>query len=493
MFSVFITIYSRFEYQAYLSSYSITQQKELKALQSKAKKAVQKIDELLRLTSNRIAASQGDLKRIQNILISAPRLYSLQELPNIQSIAYHRLSKPSQTISRFGALPIESPSLHISSKGPETSFQKDIILSQIPIFDESETLQGMLEIKIAPLTFKAFLGAPNTLSFVPLSPSEENHVRLLETIPFRIYTKAPDSFVEFVIDNKSRYALFFVYTVLIFLVFVCGIFYLRHVFEKAYGNKINTLETSLIKATEEGDELKEKLLDLAQKYKSCSISFQSYKKIHANLNIRKKDQVKELNESLSLMAQELHLSAQSRYSEKHLRLLRFCLKQANMLSEGIMESMRHEKVNFKNLLEGIPSLFADKIYKSKILVELVCPDDVFFYGDPLLVELILMNVLGKSLYRLPKNGRVSITVTSDENMVSFKIQDKGFSLVDESETLFRQAFDLFVPDNTLKAMCYKNGLHYVSSRDDKGLNTTELNLPLYAEEASGHNVIKLFQ
>lgn len=79
-FLLFITAYSRFEYQSYLSSYEIRQQKEVEGLRTKAKEAVQKIDELLRLTSQRIAASQNDVKRIQNILISAPRLYSLQEL-----------------------------------------------------------------------------------------------------------------------------------------------------------------------------------------------------------------------------------------------------------------------------------------------------------------------------------------------------------------------------------------------------------------------------
>lgn len=137
-FCLFITAYSRFEYQSYLASYRVTQQKELEGLRSKAKDTVQKIDELLRLTRNRIAASQGDTKRIQNILISAPRLYSLQELPNIQSIAYHKLSQPYQTISRFGVFPTETPSLYVPPKGLGTSFQNNMILSQIPIFDESE-------------------------------------------------------------------------------------------------------------------------------------------------------------------------------------------------------------------------------------------------------------------------------------------------------------------------------------------------------------------
>lgn len=492
-FCVFITVYSRFEHQSYLSSYRITQQKELEVLRSKATGVVQKIDELLRLTSNRIAASEGDVRRIQNILISAPRLYSLQDLPNIQSVAYHRLSKPYQTISRFGAFPSESPSLHVSPKGLETSLQKNVILSQTSIFDESDTLQGMLEIKIASSTFKAFLGKQSTLSFTPLSSVKESSVRLLAKIPFMIYTKEPSSFLEFAADNKSRYSLFFVYTVLVFLVFVCTIFYLRQIFEKSYGNKLNTLEMSLVKIMGEKDEFKEKFLNLEQKYKSCAVSFQSYKKIHANLNMRNREQAKQLYESLNVMAQWWNSPKNNRSPEQQTKFIRSCLKYANMLSEGLIKSMRHEKVNFKNLLEDIPALFAERIYKSNISVDLTCFDDLFFFGDSLFVGLVLMNVFGKSLYRIPKNGRISITVMEAENMISFKIQDQGFSLVDESEKLFRQAFDLFIPDSTLKAMCYKNGLRYVSFRDGEGLNTTELTLPLYAEEGSGRNVIKLFQ
>jgi signal transduction histidine kinase len=482
--------YSRFEYQSYLTSYEITQQKEVEGLRTKAKDTIQKIDELLRLTGNRIAASQNNVKRIQNILISAPRLYSLQELPNIQSIAHHKLSQPYQTVSRFGVFPTEIPSLQASPKASGTSVQKNIIQSHISIFDENETLQGVLEVKIALSTFKAFLGNQSTLSFTPLSSGKESSIRLLANIPFMIYTKEPSSFLEFIIDNKSRYALFFAYTVLVFLLFVCGLFYLRRSFEKSYGNKMNTLEASLIEVREERDQFEEKLLNSEQKYKSCLLSFQSYKKIHANLNMRNREQAKQLYESLSLMAQELHLSKEN---QKQTKFVKSCLQYANMLSEGIMQSTRNEKVNFKNLLEEIPALFAERIYKSKIIIDLNCPDDLFFFGDSLFVELVLMNVLGKSLYRIPKNGKVSITVINDENMISFTIQDKGFSLVDESEKLFRQAFDLFIPDSTLKAICYKNGLQYVSSRNDEGLNTTELKIPIYTRDTSGHNVVKLFQ
>jgi hypothetical protein len=328
-FCVFITAYSCFEYQSYFSSYKITQQKEVEDLRTKAKEAIQKIDELLRLTSNRIAASQNDVKRIQNILISAPRLYSLQELPNIQSITYHRLSQPYQTISRFGVFPIETSSSYVSQKPSGTSLQKDIILSYISIFDENETLQGVLEIKTAASTFKAFLGKQSTLSFTTQSSAKGSSVRLLENIPLMIYMKQPNSFWEFAFDNKSRYALFFVYTVLVFFLFLCIVLYLRQGFKKSYSNKINTLETSLIQVTGERDAFEEKLLNSEQKYKSCSISFQSYKKIHGNISIRNRDQAKQLYESLNLMAQELHFPKGNRSSEKQTKFIRSCLQYAN--------------------------------------------------------------------------------------------------------------------------------------------------------------------
>ena len=93
-FFLFLGTYLPFEYRGYLSFYKTAQQSELKSIQQKTETAFSTMDGLLGLTSVRIAASQNDLKRIQNILVSTPHLVTLEKLPSIQSIAYYIVSKP---------------------------------------------------------------------------------------------------------------------------------------------------------------------------------------------------------------------------------------------------------------------------------------------------------------------------------------------------------------------------------------------------------------
>ncbi len=82
---IFIPSYVFFEYQKYLSTYQKNQQEEVKLIQHKIKAFLGKIQELGDLTSYRIIATEGDAKQIQNILISAPRLYDPVEIPRIQN------------------------------------------------------------------------------------------------------------------------------------------------------------------------------------------------------------------------------------------------------------------------------------------------------------------------------------------------------------------------------------------------------------------------
>ena len=85
---IFIPSYIFFEYQQYLSTYQKNQQEEVKSIQHKTKAFLGKIQELGDLTSYRILATKGDMKQVQDILISASRLYDPMEIPRIQKLSY---------------------------------------------------------------------------------------------------------------------------------------------------------------------------------------------------------------------------------------------------------------------------------------------------------------------------------------------------------------------------------------------------------------------
>lgn len=494
IFAAFTATYSFFEYQSYLSSYQTKQQGELKAVQKKTEVILKKVGELLQVTSNRITASKDDPQHIQSILISAPRLYTPQELPNIQSLVYYMLSKPFTTVSRFGVL----PSTHSQPSPPQgplkeatVIFQDDVMISKLPFFNEGKTLKGILEIKITSAEFKAFLGDVRTLSLTYFPSSQDFQV--LQKTPFTIYANPPDSFWDFAFENQNRYGIFCCYTLLSFLLFVSCVLYLRLYFQEKYGNKINEITVHLAVAAKEGEEFKEKLTISDQKYKSCSTSFQAYKKLYANLNIEKQEQALQICNGLDAVIQGIKGTKLHYSTAQQFELLQSCLKFARLASEGRILQKRTEEINLTDLTDAVSALFADKMHKSKTTVELTCPDNLCFYGDPLFTELLLVNIIGKAIYRLSRNGKVVITVNDQGETLCFELRYKEFVADDISAEAFKKSFDLFISENILKKMCHENDIQYISLRDKKGFNITKIIIQKFPLEDTGNNLVKLFQ
>ena len=487
-FFLFVGGYILFEYRGYLSFYETAQQSELKSIQQKTETAFNTMDGLLGLTSARIAASKNDLKRIHNILVSTPHLVPLGKLPPLLSVTYYTVSKPYKRISRLGVAALEhiSPDLSDFKNKEAFVFQNDAINSKFLVFDERENLKGILEIIIMPSDFTAFLGELKMLSLIPLPSSPDQIPQPLQQKPFAIYAKSPHSFWQFVHYHQNRYAIFCCYTLVVFLLFLCCVGYFYLYFQKTYGNTIT-------KSTEEMEELKEKLGLYEQKYKNCWTSFQAYKKIYANLNNEKREQALHIFKALGVVTQGVKGTKLQYSTAQQFELLQSSLKFARFLSEGTITQMREEKIDVNHLLGGVSSLFADKIYKSNAILDITCPEGLFFYGDLLFTELLLVNVIGKAIYRLSKNGKVSITIIEQGETIFFELKDKGFPSDSASEKAFKKSFDLFIAESILKKMCHENDLQYISLRDENRFNITKIIIPKVPLGNVDDNIVKLFQ
>ena len=168
---IFIPSYVFFEYQKYLSAYQKNQLEEVKSIQYKTEVFLRKIQELGDLTSYRILATGGDAKQIQDILISAPRLYDPMEIPRIQKFSYYKLSTPSKIVTRYETSSLDPKSFSmVQAFGDKASsvFSQDLFLSKTPVFNSKGKLEGILEIQITLPEFKASLGMLESISFDPL-------------------------------------------------------------------------------------------------------------------------------------------------------------------------------------------------------------------------------------------------------------------------------------------------------------------------------------
>jgi len=481
---LFISTFAFFEHQIYLSSYQKAQQTELNTLQNKTAATLENLKKLDHLTNVRIAASLGDVKRIENILNSVPLLYSRHEFPQIKTITYEKFSNPQGIITRFGIKDLSSKRIPLQKPLQEDSsivFDQANITSKSHVFNNHKKLEGMLQIQIDLSTFKSFLMDLKTLSFT------SNHYAhaLLQKAPFPVYAKEPLCFSAFFTQNQSRYGVFFFYMALAlcFLVF-CASYFFRY-FKKMSKNEIGDTIGAFSNLKIKTEEVEKMLLILQQEHKSLQIAFEAYKTLHANVAGRQKEQLSSLAKSLGLLRKVLE-------EPDHIEILDACLNTIKSLSRGQISQFNTEPIHLKKCLENISSLFADKIYKFNIIIEITCSDDTYFQGDFLHTTSLLITFIGKALYRAPKNGKISIIVDAQNDDLHLEVQDNGYSLKDK-EALLKNSFAFFMTEDVFRTTCQENGFACEYSKASNGFNISKMVIPYKHTETVSSNVVQLFK
>src|SRR3989338_3850274 len=488
---LFIAVGIFVEYRQYLQTYQKEQQAELAVVQQNTQKISTKLRELLQLTGKRIEASHGDSNRIQNILNSAPRLYEPYELPKIQSLSYYKVSHPQMMITRLGILPLDQqhlpPALMIEPT-PLVSFHEDVIKSKVSVLNYQGIIEGVLEIVIDPADFKAVLGNFQTLLLTVLPSSHYKEPRLLQRTPFVLYSKNLDTFWEFVCLSKSRYAVFFLYSLFLLVILIPCVFYIHLNMKRDFGDIVKKLRINLEKLTLAAEQAHERAALYEQKYKNHRTSYETHRKIQEALNIRQREHILQVQRFLTSIAQ-----TNSQLSpERHRDIMESCLQSTHLLSTGLITKTKFEPIKLHTLLQEIRSLLTEKIYKANITLDCLCSDQLVLYGDSLFTEIILLNVIGKALYRVSRNGKVSIKVTSQGQVICFHLQDQGFPPTHDVEHHMKRLFDFVISEELLQRMCQEAGMRYTSSRTEEGFNVHELLISTFLEESSDSNVISLF-
>jgi len=275
---------------------------------------------LLQLTGNRVGTSYDNVKQIQEILSSTPRLYEPHELPKIQSI----------------------------------NSNEEAITGHMLVFDNQDKMQGLLKIQVSFSDFKAILGNTSTLSFAPLLVSENGKNQLLQNEPFALYAKSPYSFWEFIFSVKDRYEIFVLYTVLLLFLFALCWSYLHQRMKVAYRNNFKNLKAKLSKSTLAEEQANERAIIYEQKYKSYKISAQVHRKIQDVLNTRQREQLHHISHSLNIIKQSLTDVGSQLSPKRHMEIIRSCLDLTYLLSKGLIAKTKKEPINlyfsFKNFM-----------------------------------------------------------------------------------------------------------------------------------------------
>lgn len=487
---LFIGTYLYVDYQQYISSYKITQQAELKIAQDKINANVDNIKKLSVLTAKRIAASNGNIKRIQHILVSSYALLPDRDFLKIQKVAYEKHSLPQHLITRFGISPLNlnRPSTDKpQGEGPSIFFDQNSVYSKAWVFNQNDQLDGVLEIHVPLPHFKETLKLGSILSFA----SDSAHV-LLQKKPFPIYGKLPESFWGYFIENVGRFALFFLFVMLTALFIAINALYTRFHIKQNFQDGMESLKGELSELRTENYQANETLLTIQKQTVTHQETCQSYKIFQNNFQNRQKKQLHHVLRSIDVVMRSLQDLDRTLPPQDLVDILKSCLPVVERTVNGTVFMETHEPVNIFKILENIRSLFTEKMYKSDLTLEVDCSSNLTYWGDSLGIEFVLLNLIGKSLHRAPKNGKVDIKVIDHNEGFSIDVKSNGFPISEKSQRQIQQAFDFFMSDASFQQLCRENGLFYEYVEERDGSHRAKILFSKKQTDPLESNVISLF-
>ncbi len=488
---VFVGVYVYVDYQSYFSSYKETQQAELTVAQKKLRSNLENLKKLSVLTSKRIASSHGDLKRIQNILNSSYSLLPDAESFRVEKITYTKLSKPQSRITRFGTLslkPEHTPSETPHQKGPNVVFYENAITCKNWIFNGEGNLEGFLEISLDLSAFKTTLPMGHLLFFTAL----KNYV-LLQQDPFPIYGQTPDLFWEYAIKQRGHYSLFFLFMVVVLIVVSLNYYWMRERVKKAYKERIQHLKSNISLSQANLERNQTALFALQQQIHSQQVSFQAYKKFQIAMRHHRREETDYLLRSLNLIVSFYKKESTTLPTKDLIEVIESCLKVAERFAEGAVSKVRNEPVKVLNILDNIQELFAEKIHKSTLNVEIICSENLLYESDSCFLELVLTNVIGRPLHSIPPHGKVIIKATNQKEGLHIQVRDNGFFFDKKILNQLNQTFDFFLSQDVFRKVFQDNNLRYEHYHGKNGFNVAKILFPKPEERSSEGNVIPFFR
>ena len=217
--------------------------------------------------------------------------------------------------------------------------------------------------------------------------------------------------------------------------------------------------------------------------------------LHRNLqgDIKRKRQeyMGYLIESLTLLKKSYNVPKVPLKDIDRLDIIDLCLRQAKPLFMGLWEPTNKDVVDLKEILQNIPLLFVEKIHALNIEVEIDISSEMTttLKGEKTFMEVLLINAIGKIIYRVPNRGKVSASLREEDGNLHVEIRDNGYVLPGSAASLLTHLHDYFITDDAFQKICRDNGINYTTSKSEDGdMNVTYLIFSARQEEIANRNI-----
>lgn len=494
--TVFLIGYIYIDYSREHNLYKRLQATELKSNKIKVDHLIKSLRSLLHITINRIEKLDNNHKHIQSILNSLDYFSSFQIIPPIEKASYFQIVSPNFIINRFGVDEIKQEFYPTVSDFKDKIFieykDEKILVNGLIVNNKNEKL-GILSLKVKFNDFKKILG--ESKCFLYEIPTKGTF-QIVNSESFKIHSTPYIPFKEFILIRKFHYFSILGY-MLISLLFTSLIYlYIRKKFQNKYSESTGYLKSCL------KDE-QEKLITIKNNYENSQEEFINYqiatnalKSFYTKIYCRQEEHSIVCEQAVY----EINNGSNSDFSyTPKINTLAYKDNESNRIPlflQILTDRNRPAEVNFATLLKNTQQLFADKIFKSNIMIDVKFDQDIPYKGDVLLMEFILINIIGKIIFRVPKNGKITIKISQKNTNIHLTIQDNGYSIANIAKKLVEKSFDLFMEYNNFQLLCNENGVEIEHVRTKNAINVTKINISQFysqnKKEENVHNVISLF-
>ncbi len=172
------------------------------------------------------------------------------------------------------------------------------------------------------------------------------------------------------------------------------------------------------------------LLTYQKQGETHQVTCQSHKQFQTSFQHHQREQLNHVLRCVDVVVGSLQNPNAALPTQELIDILKSCLHGVEGIVSGSLSASKHEPIKVIKILSNVRSLFTEKMYKSDLTMDLHCPENLTYYGDPLLLEFILLNLIGKPLYMARKNGRVEIRATEQVDGLHMQVKDNGFPMND---------------------------------------------------------------
>ena len=312
---------------------------------------------------------------------------------------------------------------------------------------------------------------------------------LLQQEPFPIYGNLPLLFWEYAIKYRAHYVIFFVFMLFSLIAMGSHSYGYWWRLKKVYKVRLQNLKNALSTTQTELEKHKTILFSHQQQMRNHQASFQSYKKFQISFRHHQREQIDHLLRFLNAVLNFYKRPNTELPLEGQMEIIESCIKIVEYLCDGTPSKIKNESVQVLKILDNIQGLFTEKIHKSHIDVEVNCSGNLLYYGDAFFMEFVLINVIGKSLYSVPPNGKVTIKATNQKEGLQVQVRDNGFCFDKKIHNQLKQSFDFFMSSEIFRKVCQANNLRPEQHQTKNGLNIAKVFFPKADEKSLGKNVI----